>query len=473
MSYQFGLCGDESKESYFKMNRENLRRGFQELGNSGRFESGVLDKIRDWIENTDPVSRNRINAYAIASSTGEGLGRIVPILLMGTTKGILNLHWDLHCPHCNMITDEFGSLSEASGESHCKMCNIDYSVDFKQRVSVTFSLPPEIEEFSAPPFCRPPASLKLIAEIGLPFGAEVGADFELGPGRYRYFCPITLTKGILEVEGESADEVQPLHIEQLEGGHYDVEYIHARPGRFHLEARNHAVPIAGVYIHEDRLTDEILPSQIEPRLSGLDLIHYPEFAEFFGGDTLSDRERLDVSTVTFLFTDISGSTAMYERLGDAKAYNIVRDHFEILIQSIETNGGRVVKTIGDAVMASFLKSEAALNGIFNAISEFQSYNGGREPEERITLRAGIHRGPAILVNLNNRIDYFGTTVNRAARYESLSGKNELTFSESILSESNTKKILINNGIHALRKRSVNIKGIEGVSTIYTLSLSPE
>ena len=153
-----------------------------------------------------------------------------------------------------------------------------------------------------------------------------------------------------------------------------------------------------------------LPSALKsPTLSGLELIHYPSFRSLFGDQVLSEREQMQIASVTTLFTDITGSTEMYEKLGDVRAYNIVRDHFDILFKQIEKQGGTILKTIGDAVMASFIRNELALKAIIEALEEFKQYNKNRHIDEQVHIKTGIHRGSAILVNLNDKLDYFGSS----------------------------------------------------------------
>lgn len=207
----------------------------------------------------------------------------------------------------------------------------------------------------------------------------------------------------------------------------------------------------------------------EDRLSGLEVIHYPEFKILFGEEVLSQREQLQVASVTVLFTDITGSTQMYEKLGDAVAYNIVRDHFDILFSILEAHGGTVVKTIGDAVMASFISNRAALSGIINALDEFKRYNSRKHINEQVYIKIGIHRGPAILVTLNDRLDYFGSTINKAARIQSLANSGEICFSEQVYQDAEFLKQLRELSVEEITRHSVNLKGIEGIQTIYRLA----
>ena len=134
-----------------------------------------------------------------------------------------------------------------------------------------------------------------------------------------------------------------------------------------------------------------------------------------------------------LFTDLRGSTAMYHALGDARAYTRVRDHFSVLRNAIEQHHGGIVKTIGDAVMAVFsnvLDAFQALEAMFVGI---QTANGSCPENDRLILKAGLHAGRCLAVNANERLDYFGTTINLAARLVDCSRGGEVAISDEAFS----------------------------------------
>ncbi len=208
------------------------------------------------------------------------------------------------------------------------------------------------------------------------------------------------------------------------------------------------------------------PWNATKRLSGLDLLHRPLFHERFSDDVLSAEENLEIRQVVFLFTDIKGSTALYEQLGDAKAYNLVRDHFKVLFDAVEKNQGVVVKTIGDAVMASFLQPSLALEA---ALTVHQTIDALKIPgtDESVVVKMGIHSGPAIAVTMNQRFDYFGQTVNKAARIQGLAQDQEIYFSEAVFQDAASRKTLTSRKA-AVRRYRAHLKGIEGDQVVYAI-----
>lgn len=213
-------------------------------------------------------------------------------------------------------------------------------------------------------------------------------------------------------------------------------------------------------VEERRLT---MPSQY---VSGLECMNNETFRELFGDQVLSTEESLAVETATFLFTDIKGSTQMYSDLGDARSYDIVREHFKILFAAISKNNGLVVKTIGDAVMGSFLRPLDALHAALEAHREFAV----RELSQAgyLKIKMGMHTGSAIVVNMNKAVDYFGNAVNLAARVQGSVEDHEVSFTRRILDDAPVNAFLKTKRAR-LRHKTQNFKGINGQVDVYTLS----
>ena len=113
---------------------------------------------------------------------------------------------------------------------------------------------------------------------------------------------------------------------------------------------------------------------------------------------------------TILFTDVVGSTALTERLGDANARELLREHEHVVRDSLKAHGGSEVKTMGDGFMASFGSATSALEcaiGLQRAVDA---------QDTEIRIRIGINAGEPIAEDdPGGRGDLFGTAVNMAAR----------------------------------------------------------
>jgi class 3 adenylate cyclase len=160
-----------------------------------------------------------------------------------------------------------------------------------------------------------------------------------------------------------------------------------RPGRCRLSLQPLPVPFSS------------------PRLTAKRLFASQTFHDLFRAEVFQDAEGFGIKDVTILFTDLKSSTLLYQQIGDLNAYALVREHYGILNTAILNQHGAIVKTIGDAIMANFNHPVEAVGAALEMQRGLRqldqsSHRGG------LSLKIGIHRGAAIAVTLNNRIDYF-------------------------------------------------------------------
>ncbi|MCA8919074.1 MAG: adenylate/guanylate cyclase domain-containing protein, partial [Planctomycetes bacterium] len=180
-------------------------------------------------------------------------------------------------------------------------------------------------------------------------------------------------------------------------------------------------------------------------LSAGELVADQRFRDLFSSEVLAPGISLAVEDSTILFTDVVGSTAMYNNLGDAKAFSLVRTHFDVLHEIVEKHHGAIVKTIGDAIMAVFTKPENALLAAGDLHSRVDAYVRENGHVEGVQLKVGLHAGACIAVTLNERLDYFGTTVNLAARVEGLSEGGDILTSQALADRTNNCEALRQQG----------------------------
>jgi adenylate cyclase len=148
-----------------------------------------------------------------------------------------------------------------------------------------------------------------------------------------------------------------------------------------------------------------------------------EFRRHFGSEVLMPGTEVAVRQTAFLFTDLKGSTALYAEQGDAPGYATVREHFAVLEALIEREGGGIVKTIGDAVMAVFPTLAQALGAALSI---------QREGPAGLVIKCGVHAGPSLAIEANGGLDYFGQTVNIAARIQAQSEGGDVVLMAGLL-----------------------------------------
>jgi len=177
------------------------------------------------------------------------------------------------------------------------------------------------------------------------------------------------------------------------------------------------------------------------------------FRDQFSSEVLAPGIELAVKQICILFSDLKGSTAMYRQQGDAYSYRTVREHFDLMRRIIDTRNGAIVKTIGDAVMATFYDP---VDG-FKAALEIQC-ESRMKPDQPI-VKLGLHYGSAIAVTANEKLDYFGQTVNLAARIQSESAGGDVVISDVLATDPRVAAIL-DAGDFVVAPFQTNVRGVD-------------
>jgi class 3 adenylate cyclase len=279
------------------------------------------------------------------------------------------------------------------------------------------------------------------------------------------FDAVTHATQFVEVRGEATSERQTIHM-VISRGHTPNETVTLRPGPLRLTLENHTnarvlpnVCIAGDELHQ-------LLGRRRPFLTAKRVLTNQTFRDIYRTDTLDVDQRLKITSLTFLFTDLKGSTRLYERVGDLMAFDLVRAHFRLLQEIVAAEAGAVVKTIGDAVMATFPTPDRALAAALRIRTAMQGLNAERGRED-LLLKIGIHEGPCLAVTLNDRQDYFGQTVNIASRVQDLAVSHGILATGSVLDDARASTLLANSGIAPIPHRAA-LRGIDQEVQIYAL-----
>jgi class 3 adenylate cyclase len=192
-----------------------------------------------------------------------------------------------------------------------------------------------------------------------------------------------------------------------------------------------------------------------------------EFRDLFSSEVLSPGLQLSIATLAFMFTDLTGSTAMYQAVGQARAFRLVQDHFQVLGTAISRHHGALVKTIGDAVMATFSSGADALAAAFEIQRDIRSLQAPEGIDPGHLVKIGLHQGPCLAVNLNDRLDYFGTTVNAAARIEHECHGGEIVASLAVCRSDEAARRLAESGAER-QEELVHLRGISEALPVYRI-----
>jgi class 3 adenylate cyclase len=204
---------------------------------------------------------------------------------------------------------------------------------------------------------------------------------------------------------------------------------------------------------------------LEPFLTGRRLITNQTFRDLYRNETVGGNEGIGIKDTTILFTDLKGSTEMYDKIGDLKAFSLVRQHFDRLGKAVFRHAGAVVKTIGDAVMATFNTPAGAVSAALMMLDEIDAFNK-EHGDQALILKIGVHHGASIAVTLNDRLDYFGQTVNIAARVQGLAGAEEIYLTEDVYGAAGVKELVAR---YDVTPELAALKGVAGQVKVFKIT----
>jgi class 3 adenylate cyclase len=279
------------------------------------------------------------------------------------------------------------------------------------------------------------------------------------------FDPVTHGTQFIDVKGEPTRERQQLAV-VFNNVKAPTGTAELRPGplRVSLENRTNRRVLPGLWIAGHALHE--LLGRRKPFLTAKRLLSNQTFRDIYNTDTLDADQRLKITSLTFLFTDLKGSTQLYERVGDLVAFDLVRQHFHVLHEIVASETGAIVKTIGDAVMATFPTPDRGLAAALRMREAMLDINKQRGSED-LLLKIGIHEGPCLAVTLNDRQDYFGQTVNMAARVQGLASSRAIFVTKPVIEDTRSSQILEGKGLKPTVQRAA-LRGITDETVVYEI-----
>jgi len=453
-------------------------------------DEDVVDMLERMVREAPDHALNKINALDLAAREGLREERVIAALLNAVGLGMLEMTWNLMCPSCAGVLSANKSLKTLDKTQYnCAFCAAGYETTLDNLVEVTFTVSPRLrkiaahnpDQLSAAEYLRQifwssaidlPADLeKLLGEVtlesvDLPPGERAILSLQMPKGTLIVFDPVTHTAQFLEVGGEEASERQNLSV-IFNKIPVPVDSIALRPGplRLSLENRTDGRVLPAIWLTNPAL-DNLLKRR-KPVLTAKRLLTNQAFRDIYRTDTLAIGQRLKILSLTFLFSDLKDSTALYERVGDLVAFDLVNEHFRLLQEIIASERGAIVKTVGDAVMATFETPDRAIAAAIR-MREAMSDLGAERRHQSLRLKMGIHEGSCLAVTLNGQQDYFGQTVNIASRVQGLAASRAIMVTESVVENADARALLASNGLKPT-PRSVALSGIADKVSVYEIS----
>jgi class 3 adenylate cyclase len=452
-------------------------------------DPAAVAAIEDVIAHGSDRDLFRINPLAFAQKRGLDTEKTIAAFLHASRLGLFELGWNVLCPGCGGVLGANATLKTVHQDIYnCQLCSAGYEPTLDEMVDVTFTVAPRVRRVAGhDPNTLPPLEYwrqmfwgsgsdlpddldEQLQECTLDFLELAGHEkatmsLQLPEGMVVVFEPVTHSAHFLKVAGEPTKERQTLAIayNKLSA---PTGMLDLRPGplRISFENQTDMRTIPSVWVYGEQLA--AIMARRRPFLTAKRLLSNQTFRDLYRADALDIDQRLKILSLTFLFTDLKGSTELYERVGDLAAYDLVRSHFHVLHQIVAEEAGAVVKTIGDAVMATFVSPDRAIAAALRMRDGMARLNDERGHED-LLLKIGIHEGPCLAVNLNDRQDYFGQTVNIASRVQNLAVNRSICATEPVIEDPASTALLAEHGL-VPTSQSASLKGITERVKIYEI-----
>ena len=412
----------------------------------------LMKRLEEFLDHADELSVQRIRPYILADRWHVDRRLVLEMFLRATRAGILDMSWDLLCPSCRGTTEGHTNLGDVRGSSHCNTCQIDFTVNFDHNIEVIFKPNPSVRTVNFEvSFCAGSPQLQPHVVISQSLTALHSLPVPVQLERGRYTLRASNVPGSISMfaDADGGDKVD-LRATSF-GWPPEQQHVSLRPT---LNLVNATEADSIFQLERTAWSDQAA--------TAADVTALQVFRDLFASEVVRPGEEISIGSVTLMFTDLRDSTRMYRVIGDASAFGRVRQHFQILEKEIASAGGSIVKTMGDAVMATFRHPIDALKAVWKAQSKIAEYG-----EPMLWLKAGLHKGPCIVVNLNDRLDYFGSTVNIAARLPNFSQGGELIFSEAFYEDPEIRAFLAENvPVNTLECFTGDVKGFDEPFTMW-------
>jgi len=486
-----------------KVSQDRLEEALGTMEKARNWSPRVISKLENAIHTADDEDLFRVNPMQWASDKNMDEREAIDLFLHSAKVGMFYMEWNVICPCCGKITQSLRDLHSVQSKINCTVCFRDDKATLDDYVQITFTVSPSIralrfhhpETLSLEEYCfqylfEPGARFgdgtmtfaDLLGMIQKHFstfspGEKITVETEVGQGIL--FCnDLFSQKGFsFLVDGAPATETQIVPI-KLTDAEFEVPlppvlpgelriahkymtgvFYPLRPGKVVLELEQASASKAALLVwHASLETIRDYPDAVfVPSLTAKQLFACQTFHDLFRAEVFKESEGFGVKDVIILFTDLKSSTQLYQEIGDLNAFALVREHYGVLNKAILNQHGAVVKTIGDAIMAAFTQPLDAVGAGLEMLSELNRLNQASH-HGKLILKIGIHRGAAISVTLNERIDYFGQTVNIASRVQGSAGGDEIYMTDEIYNSVGVPELLNQHNTTA-ESLQVELKGI--------------
>lgn len=400
----------------------------------------------------------RMRPYQLAAEWGENRRDVLEFFLYATKVGALRLDWELICPNCRVPKSEASTFSQIPSRYHCDLCGINYDTDLERSTELRFSVSADLRVAKDAIFClgSPVRTPHVASQQFVEAGEDRRITLDMRDGPYK----------IRSVKYNKECQLKPI-VAAGAGERANVDLAYADHGFSSSSAPFTPGPVEFVVRNHTGARRLFVVERIggDPyAVTAFEVTTMQRFRDLFSGEVLAPGQQIGVRNLCIMFTDLKQSTELYERVGDAKAFSRVQRHFGFITDVVGSNGGAVIKTIGDAVMAVFSTRSAGVTAAVTMQRGLAGFNQINKFDPPLVLKVGLHHGPAIAVNANGAFDYFGRTINIAARVQNVSEGDDMVLTEEAYADPDVAAYLLAAGID-MTPIETHLKGLDEAFTL--------
>ncbi len=440
-SFRFRNMEEERERS--KSSTLKIRNMGVQLKALNGMDPEIVDRFIDYILKAPDSALFRMRPFGLAEKLGVERSALLTVMLHATKLGLINMTWDIICPHCQGIRERADHLWSVNKRSSCEVCEIDFETSSINALEISFHINPYILKVEPVYYCSAEPAKKPHMKFQKLLNPSESFEYtlDLKPGRYR-----------LRIKGEKQYRYIDLSSERPTTRlHWDCnqkdEIGDGGPGSV-LVVQNSA-ETSRTFILEETEEDQYA---LRPR----DLFNFQNFRDLFSKESLSMDLSIDIGVQNILFVDVIKSSQLYRTVGDSRAFSLIREVFTESHEIALRYHGAIIKTMGDAVMLAF---ESPINALFASAAYMSRFDGAPDKENPLTLRITLNRGSCLAVKLNSLIDYFGQPVNTVAKLQAFANAGEVVATESFMSNELIQSFLKKKGLSPGERDVADLPGI--------------
>lgn len=427
------------------------RKRLQERGHP----DALIDRLIDHLRSAPDEDVRLIKPFALADRWGEDRRAVLELFLDAARAGVVELRWTIVCPSCHGAKLDSNHLHAIRREGSCDACSMSFDNEFDRTVEARFDAHPAVRTPGRDTYCAggPGNTPHVRAQFRLAPRSERMVQVRLGSGTYTLRSPMAKSPAEIRIDSSfgARSEIR------LEIGDDAIlaDAGGAPPGDVTLRISN--------TVDREALLQVQINDWDSQSVSAAEITTVQKFRDLFADEAIEPGQEMSIGRLAFLFSDLEGSTALYEQVGDVPAFALIRSHFKFMRERVERHRGAIVKTMGDAVMAVFADSRDALRTAAEVQRDAAALLKKQGADAKFKIKVGVHAGPCVVVGTNGIVDYFGTTVNLAQRTQGAAHSGDVVICESFYNEINGREIL--DGAWEISREDLLLRGFQSPITL--------